>query len=490
MPETVVTGPDGKEYTVTHPEGATQDQIIAYARQQVASGALQADAPAPEAAPEPAQPSVRGVIEATPAPLRALANLPGSAQDLYQNTVLAPLEDPLGTLGAVGKLGLGSLQKFQDWAGDTLGPVAGFSPITWAADKMGVDYRAAPEAFAEALDERYGSGERAYNTLLEDPAGVLADVGGLAVPALARARTTTAPAINKVTRPAAENLMEGSAKFSTVIPKAQRKRMVGTMLDEGITPSSRGVDKLSDLVGEQGRIVDELLAEAQTRGSVPLGEVLRPVAGLRSTRGTSLAGGSAADDAVTQFIRDRIVDARRQGKTALTAEDLQRLKRDLYDQINWNARRQVDEVPVLEEARKTMARGAKEQIERLAPGVKDANEQFGRLLELQAPLERAASRIENRQFIGMGDYLGGGAGLAAGALGSPALGAAVFGISELLTNPRLAPATARVLNRLGRPEASRRVNAFMEANPNATTAAIAAYLDSLLEGEGALAMEE
>jgi hypothetical protein len=37
MPETVVTGPDGREYTVIHPPGASQSEIIAYAKKNSAS---------------------------------------------------------------------------------------------------------------------------------------------------------------------------------------------------------------------------------------------------------------------------------------------------------------------------------------------------------------------------------------------------------------------------------------------------------------------
>ena len=63
MPETVVTGPDGREYTVSHPAGASQGEIIAYAKQN--HGSIAASAPKPEG-PDPNGtygPLMDGIIE-------------------------------------------------------------------------------------------------------------------------------------------------------------------------------------------------------------------------------------------------------------------------------------------------------------------------------------------------------------------------------------------------------------------------------------------
>lgn len=441
------------------------------------AAALSGDAP---------EPTVKEVIEATPAPLRALANLPGSAQNLYQQAVLNPLQDPLAALQGVGQLALGTVQKAGDVAEEYLGPVAGFSPINWALDKAGVDYRAAPESVAEHFGDRYGSLEAAGETFRDDPAGALADLS-VVTPIGARARTATADKL----RGGAESLMERTVKPSTVLPREQRRGMMRTMLDEGVNPSARGLDTLEALIEERAGVVNELLAAAEaTGGTVPLGEVLRPLRDLRRRRGSSLAGGGDAAAAIDQFIRDRVTDARRQGKTQLSAQDLQQLKRDLYDQINWNARRQVDEVPVLEEARKETARSARRQIEGMAPQVAEENRRLGNLLELRPTLERAVNRIENRDMIGMSDFLGGGAGLGVGAAtGNPILGSAIFGVSELLNNPRLAPYTARAMDRLGRATTSRRIDQFLRENPDASTAAIAAYLESLAEEPVGVLME-
>ena len=56
MPQYQITAPDGSRHIVTAPDGATQEQVLAYAQQNFASLA------APETAPEPAQPENKGIL--------------------------------------------------------------------------------------------------------------------------------------------------------------------------------------------------------------------------------------------------------------------------------------------------------------------------------------------------------------------------------------------------------------------------------------------
>lgn len=482
MPETTLIGPDGKEYTVTHPEGATEQEIIAYTRQKVASGEIQADAP------ERPGTGVTDIIDATPEPLRMLANLPGSAMDLYNDTVMSPMQDPMGTMKGIGQLAGGTLQKFQDAAEEHLGPVAGFSPLTMAMDKAGMDYRAAPEAVMGRLADRYGSGKKAVETLQEDPAGVLADLSVL-TPLGAKSRVSTA---NKL-RSAAEDMYGSAAKFPKTLTEAENQRMVRTALDAGVRPTASGVRGLQEAVDKQAAVVNQILERAETMGGkIPLAEVLRPLLDLRRERGASLAGGRDASAAVTQFIRDRIEDARRQGKTELSVKELQQLKLDLYDQINWNAKRQIDEVPVLEDARKTYAGAARSNIERLAPEVSAENRKLGDMLELQPHLERASRRIEDRDLVGLPEIIGGAGSVAAAGAGGglPSIIPLAVGVAN---NPRVMSRLAMAVDKLGRATVSRKIDQFMRENPNASAAAIAAYVESMVEDEdprGALYQEE
>lgn len=58
MPTTIVTGPDGREYEVTHPAGASRQEIIAYAKKNAAS------LPAPEQKPQGVRSDPAGIVDA------------------------------------------------------------------------------------------------------------------------------------------------------------------------------------------------------------------------------------------------------------------------------------------------------------------------------------------------------------------------------------------------------------------------------------------
>jgi hypothetical protein len=93
MPKYVVTGPDGKEYEVDAPEGASEQQIIEYVRANYAGAA----APAPAAAAPKEEPSMadqlrrqaglatRGIITGLSAPVNVVADFASGAYNLGAN---------------------------------------------------------------------------------------------------------------------------------------------------------------------------------------------------------------------------------------------------------------------------------------------------------------------------------------------------------------------------------------------------------------------
>ena len=384
-----------------------------------------------------------------------VANIPGSAAgvagDLYQ-----AVTNPIDTAKAVGQSLVGGIQNVQDYMP---GPTKYLAPFALAnaATAMDQDYRPQASAVADMYADRYGGVDEALNTLEQDPVGALADVTGVigaGAPGFAARVNPFTRAVGAVGKGAGKKIMESAAKFSTVAEPDDVAMMVNTMLDKGINPSKGGVRKLKDLIEKQGAYVDDLIAQADQKGTVPIGEVLRKLNELKRERGASLVGGSDDLAAVDQFITGVIDNARRLGKRDLSASDLQKLKRDLYDQIAWNASRQVDEVPILEDTRKTTARGAKEIIEQMIPEVKGANQQFGDYLELLPNLERSARRIGNRDPFGMTDMFSVGTAMGGTSLGSPALGATLgLGIG-VTSNPRISPFIARAAYQAGRGIAS------------------------------------
>jgi hypothetical protein len=104
------------------------------------------------------------------------------------------------------------------------------------------------------------------------------------------------------------------------------------------------------------------------------------------------------------------------------------------------------------EAEKALARGIKEEIERLAPEVKELNATEGARLQLQDVIERRIRQVGNSEIVGLGDGVAGAAGMvAAGPGGGLILGA----IKKLLDAPgvksKLAIAIADGAKKAGRP---------------------------------------
>ena len=132
-----------------------------------------------------------------------------------------------------------------------------------------------------------------------------------------------------------------------------------------------------------------------------------------------------------------------QGKTHVSAKELQDFKVNTYENINWNEMKgKVD--PTKNKINKAMGKAAKQEIEKLAPETKDINRRWGALAELGAPHERAVGRVGNRDIMGIRGPLatgamatigGAGGGQAGGLAGAVAGGLAGAGLT-LLDNPR------------------------------------------------------
>jgi hypothetical protein len=125
----------------------------------------------------------------------------------------------------------------------------------------------------------------------------------------------------------------------------------------------------------------------------------------------------------------------------LTPQELQSLKLDAYEKINWDAKRMTGS-PVREDTYKAIARGAKDSIEDLVPGVGPTNKQLGPLYELQPHLQRSANRIGNRNVVSLNAPLNIGAG---STIGGP-LGTAVGAGVSILEIPQVKARLALWLN--------------------------------------------
>lgn len=227
-------------------------------------------------------------------------------------------------------------------------------------------------------------------------------------------------------------LWESAIKPSTVLPYKERLKMADTALSERILPTKGGMNKLRDAKQAVGRRIGQLIDEAEASGhQFTIGELSNEVRKLQAEWRASASPGMVGNVAsLRKFMNKWEMDLRKKRKIAkdqdvtLSPAETQKLKTDLYDEINFDAKRQTG-IKSVEETQKALARGARQNLERIQPELAGVNERWGRLESLEPIMERAAGRISNRDTMGIGigvntaggGVIGGAPGAAAGAVG-------------------------------------------------------------------------
>lgn len=442
MPIARVRMPDGRVAKFNVPEGTTPDQVKQYA----AANADKLTEPEPVTAPPPAPvaggltppegydpQSLLDTMRRQPAveDIKAAAsNIPSSSVEFAKNIYQA-IRHPIESGKGLASVAAGAIQT----------PIPG---------EQGNEQ--AFQQFIQGFADRYGSPEQFRETFIHDPVGTLADLSGLmfagggslrmlgkatgaagmgeAGRALSAAGTAADPlniasrgvsrAVGALTPEGAPaSMYESAAKFSTTIPDTDRARMAQLAVDEGIMPTSAGVDKtrgmIDNLNTEITRIIDTATETGQTIDTDNLFQYLDEVRKDAILTGTPVSNIKAIDNVEKQI---KLIN-RKMGKGTLTPKEAQRLKQNIYKDVNYASTK--EKVRFKEEAQKAVARAAKEELERIHPEIKALNASEGALIELLKSIERSASRIGNRDLLGIGTpmkgTLGGVVGGAEGALG-------------------------------------------------------------------------
>jgi len=405
-----------------------------------------------------------------------LKNIPESASNIVGGTVEALME-PGQTAEALGRLGKGAVDKSFRLLSEEAARMTQEGGRPELAERLAVERtpdEATVEAVGQAIMDRYGSMEAFQKTVQEDPVGALMDLSGAGmaaggaarVPALTKAAAAIDPfnLATKGTKVAAgkaipkdmpTGMMESAAKFGTTVDPAKRKRLARTMLEEKIGPTAKGVEKRSALVNTLNNEIDTLIDTAETAGkSVPVDTVFRHFKSLRQKVGGPKIEGARDLRIVNKVAKDFKQHLEKTGKTSFTPSELQEFKKDLWQRVDFE-RGQGRAVKAKEESFYAAGRGAKEGIEEMVPEVGPVNLREGRLLELRKPLERAASRIENRDLIGLSApaKIGGGT-----VVGGPA-GTAVGTLAALLDAPKIKALTAQGLHNVQQTKLAELLNA-------------------------------
>ncbi len=238
----VVTAPDGKEYEIDAPKGATQEQALSYFKQNWQA---------------PQQPQERSWGDVA---LSAVSNIPSSAAE-FGKSIAHAVSNPLETAKGVIDIGAGALQNVLP---ERLVQAIG-------EDK---ESRQKASAIADFYKNRYGSMQGFKEALATDPVGVASDVstlftgGGTAVakvPGLAKSGQV-ASSVGRAVDPLVMAL-RGTEKVASGTGKAASK-ILGMTTGVGDEPI-----KQAYLAGRTGGETGKSFVE-NLRGEVPVQDVL------------------------------------------------------------------------------------------------------------------------------------------------------------------------------------------------------------------------
>lgn len=383
-------------------------------------------------------------------PTEMLKNTPESALNLVKDIGMAVM-NPIDTVHNMGRAADGVVDKM----GYNIPGTEDNEPV---ADAVG-----------RGIQQRYGSWDNTKRTMNTDPVGAVADVAGLlmggagaarsgatiaakhgvrgaqgiangasrvqraaaAVEPLNLATKTAAKGVGAVARNApylgdwmknidAGGMYADANKFRPSIEQEQRSRMGRTALDNDISPTRKGMDRLQDLGDSIDAEIDRIVATAEGSGTKLNTRHIRKK--LEELRTSKLKGFNLESGAQSSIVDDMIAklddEIARNGRSWMSADEMLGFKRRLYADTEYGADLPPD-ARNRNEARQTAARGAKETFEILSSDVRGLNSTWADLLELSPELERAVSRMGNNQPISIRSPIAAGGGSALSG-GSPA----------------------------------------------------------------------
>ena len=457
------TQPDGEPETIEPAPGQPEEPTTEIPDESIS--AIEALKKGALNLPGSAKKQVTSIIDAIMQPGKTWEGLKTLSKDIYKNQMESALKD-MGFKPEEIQFRKGSLLE-------------------------NIEETKALDAVVDDLEKSYGSYENLKKTVATDPAKVIMDLGTLAVPAAKGAQAAAVaaklPGAGKVAGIAAKaaaltdpitaaaavgkqaiattskltgqafrsltptGLYKSAAKMSTVLSEAERNRLVQFALDNDITPTLKGLDKIDNSIFSIDTKISKMIEQADLTGkAMPIKELFKDFKNLRSERMLS----SKPLEGVRSInrIKKNIIEANAKiNKNSFTPKEVQKLKQTIYKDLR-GAYESMKSSPANVKAQKAVAKSAKEYLESLLPEIKQLNKTDGDLIKLRKALERPASRISNRDITGLGLPSKIGAGSVAGGMaGGPkfaAAGAASGLVLGILDDPVFKSKLAIVINKL------------------------------------------
>lgn len=268
-----------------------------------------------------------------------------------------------------------------------------------------------PETLSEAL----------IQTAKDIKTGAMYEMGGqVAGPILKETGKQVKRAVKPITEALPKKLYTSAVKMPTTLPPEKRAKIAETALKERIPPTAKGLGKLA----EQERALITKIDDAVELATKRKGKI--STSDITSKLDDAYEMARLSDDPIGyKKIVDGAVERFAAHGESITVKEAHQIKRNIYKMLPSKAfeksfaPRETMKIKVS----KAMSRGAKEAVEEAVPGIKQMNKKAGELIELSEVLQRAVSRIENNNLIGLNTELAATAGaVVAGIPGATAAG--------------------------------------------------------------------
>jgi len=285
-----------------------------------------------------------------------------------------------------------------------------------------------------------------YTALKNAPAALQGNPGAAEAALLGGAEAAGGGAAMGAVRPMtggnqvlARRLYQSALKPSTVLEPAERAAILKTGLEKGIPVSEEGAAKISSSLADLQNQVKSTIATNPNAPISTLGVLSRlsPVAKRAAQQVNPMSDLGAISDVGQEFINTR--------PSQIPATMAQDIKTGTYQSLGDKSFGELKGATV--EAQKALARGLKEELENQFPELKNLNAQQKQLFDLAVPINRAIGRINNKELLGIGTPIAGGA--AESLTGSMNAGRAAAVLKAIFDNPAVKSRIAIGLNRSG-----------------------------------------
>lgn len=398
MPTFEFTAPDKKKYRVTGPEGATAEQAFQM---------LPESARAP--ATQPGQIPTGGGPAPDKRPLVSEGGLLGSAAEaaLHMGTgaIAKPVSEVMGMAATAYDAATGrsngvnaTPQGFQQDIQRALtyeprsragSAIAEYNPMALAG--RGINWLGGQAEQIVAPPET-GEGRQAFGRAVHE--GINQAAGILPLKYWPQAADAAAGSLRR----GAERQMASALKPTVQAWRTGKAgKAIDTMLEEGLNVSPGGVEKMQSRIAALNDRVADAIKNSNAMVDVrEAAKAMRPVVAKFTKQVNATDDLASLQRAYDDFIQHPLIG----GRTQISVQVAQELKSGTYRTLGDRSYGELKGAQI--EAQKALARGLKEEIDRVIPGVRALNAEESRLLNALSVSERRVMMEANKNPIGLG----------------------------------------------------------------------------------------